>query len=346
MNSAVTSTRLAVDNLRRALRLYGGNGTARAWSQLFSYIVRRPGRVSPPKIVTLAVTDRCPCACPHCYAGAIGSGGIDPMSREEWTGVIDQVKGIGTLEVIFTGGEPLLRDDLPDLVACAHKKGLLTRLSTNAYLLDRERVIELKRAGLDQCGISMDDADPAVHDSLRGLPGLHERATRALRLLREQGIRTRILAYASHRNVPEGLKRIIGLGRALGVDSVYINIPFAAGRWTGSFDEVLSEAEMAEIRAILEPGFAYFEFPTPETRCCSFRKGILLITANGEVTPCPVIPYPVGRLREAPLAEIWRRHVLAMRRSFRGTCPMNDERGREALRAHAEAVAGTSGTKI
>jgi pyrroloquinoline quinone biosynthesis protein E len=268
------------------------------------------------------------------------------MPRAEWTDVIDQVKGLGTLEVIFTGGEPLLRDDIADLVAHAHQRGLLTRLSTNAYLLDRERVVELKRAGLDQCGISMDDADPAVHDSLRRLPGLHDRATRALRLLREQGIRTRVLAYASHRTVPEGLKRIIRLGRGLGVDSVYINIPFAAGRWTGSFDEVLSEDEMAEVRAVLEPGFVYTEFPTPETRCCAFQKRMLLITATGEVTPCPVIPYPVGRLREASLGEIYRRHVQAMRLTFRGTCPMNDERGREALRAHAKAAtAGTSGTQ-
>lgn len=257
--------------------------------------------------------------------------------------IIDQVRGIGTLEIIFSGGEPLLRDDLPDLVARAHEKGLLTRLSTNAFLLDRERAVELKRAGLDQCGISMDDADPAVHDSLRGLPGLHERAIRAIRLLREQGIRTRIMTYASHRNVPEGLKRIIGLGRVLGVDSIFINTPFASGRWTGSLNEVLSEAEMAEFRAVLELGFVYSELPTPETRCCSFQKKILFVTANGEVTPCPVIPYPVGCLREESLAKIWRRHVLAMRRSFRGACPMNDERGREALRAHAEAaIAGTS----
>jgi MoaA/NifB/PqqE/SkfB family radical SAM enzyme len=75
------------------------------------------------------------------------------------------------LQVAFSGGEPPLREDIVELVRHAHDIGLLTRISTNGLLLDRELVSRLKRAGLTPCGVSIDDADPETHDRLRGLLG-------------------------------------------------------------------------------------------------------------------------------------------------------------------------------
>ena len=332
------AVRLAISSLSRAVSHYGKKRSLQAWLQLASYFSKKLRRIPTPLIVVIAVTHRCQCACPHCYAMARRNGHAAEMSGAEIKGVIDQIKALGVPEILFTGGDPLLREDILDLVAYARKKGMLTRISTNGYLLTRELASNLKLAGLDKCGVSIDDADPRIHDRMRGLPGIYDKAVQGLRYLRECGIETKILTYATHRNVIEGLERIIALGRKLGVRLVYIDIPRAAGRWTDSFDEVLSDAESAHLRRIQDPGFVQIEFPTPETLCCACDKEFFFINPAGEVTPCAVVPYTLGSLREEPLADIWKRHAASLKLEYRGECPMNDEKAREALRSHAESV--------
>jgi MoaA/NifB/PqqE/SkfB family radical SAM enzyme len=260
------------------------------------------------------------------------------MSTEEMKDAIDQIKALGTLLLIISGGEPLLRKDILDLVAHAHKIGLLTRISTNGFLLTKELVVELKRAGLNQCGVSIDDADPDTHDRLRGLPGSFDKAVQGLRYLSDYKINSKILAYASRRLVTEGLERIIDLGRQLNVMSVWILMPVAAGRWADSHQEILTEEEMARVRSLYDLKFVHFEFPKAKTMCCAYDKALIYICPNGDVTPCPYVPYEMGNIRKEPLSDIWRRHVSLLQLESRGECPMNEKKAREALRTHTDTV--------
>ncbi len=324
--------------LHRAVRLYWKGRSLRALRQAGTYVRRTLAGRSPPVTATLACTFRCQCSCVHCFAAVEGRDTLDELTTEEAKSALDQAAALGTLQVIFSGGEPLLRDDLSDLVAHAHALGMLTRVSTNGALLTRDRVGELKRAGLTQCGISIDDPDPAVHDRLRGLPGLFARAMEGIGHLREFGIFCKVLACASRRNVTDGLERIIDMGRRLGVTSVYLLTPVAAGRWAGAHDEVLSEDEAARVRGLLDPTFVHMELPTAGSNCCAYSRGTFYIGASGDVTPCPYVPYALGNLRTEPLADIWRRHVCALDLRTYGTCPLNDEADHAALQAHADAV--------
>ena len=334
--------KVAVNTLYRATRLYTSNGSLRAYRQAAFHIYLKLKGQAPVITATIATTFKCQSNCIHCFAAVKGRSGSDEMSTEALKDAIDQLKALGAVLIIFSGGEPLLRKDLTDLVAHVHKRGLLTRLSTNGYLLTRERVAELKRAGLNQCGVSIDDADPTEHDRLRGLPGCFERAVQGLRYLHEYKINSKILVYASRRNVTEGLKRIIELGRRLKVLSVYILVPVAAGRWAESHQEVLSEEEMARVRKLYDFNFVHLEFPTAETMCCAYDKLTIYIGATGDVTPCPFIPYEIGNIHKEPLADIWRRHVSALRLECRGGCPLNEEKSREDLKRHAASVLADS----
>jgi MoaA/NifB/PqqE/SkfB family radical SAM enzyme len=260
------------------------------------------------------------------------------MSTEELKAVIEQLKGLGALQLIITGGEPLLREDIFDLVAHAKDIGLLTRISTNGLLLTRTCVAELKRSGLNQCGVAIDDADPATHDRLRGLPGIFDKAIQGLHYLQEYDLDSKIITYATNRNVPEGLERIIELGRQLKVRSVYINIAYSAGRWSHAHHEVLSEEKMALVSMLHDSSFVLLEFPSAQTKCCAYNKAFVYVNAMGEVTPCPVVPFVIGNIKDEPLTEIWKRHVSAMQLESRGKCPMNEAKAREALRAHAISV--------
>jgi len=202
-------------------------------------------------------------------------------------------------------------------------------------------VAALSRAGLNQCGVAIDDADPDTHDRLRGLPGLFEKAVQGFRLLHEYGIETRLVAYACHRNLPHGMERILELARQLRVNTVHVNFPYASGGWAQSFDEMFSEEEMDRLRrlqGLAKSPLVLLEFPSPETMCCVTKKSVIYLNALGEVTPCPVVPYAIGNIRDEPLAHIWKRHADALRLDYRGDCPMNETAGREALRAHAASV--------
>jgi len=334
----IVAFRMTSRVLLRAARLYATNGSHRAWSQLTSHVCRKLTRKASPHLVTLGLTRRCQAACDHCYAHAPAHGGRDEMTTEECLSVIDQFKGLAALQVLFTGGEPLLRKDIFDLIAYAHKIGLLTRITTNGYLLTRECVHRLKQAGLNQCGISIDHSDEDAHDRTRKLPGSYERVVQGLGYLRECGIDRKIISCVSREKIPGEIERIIELGERLGVNSVYFTIPYLSGRWTDSREEVLSEKEMACLRSLLKHPLVAWEFPTSRTMCCSYAKALLHVSAGGDVTPCPVISYVMGNIRQEPLADIWRRHVAMLDLESRGRCPMNCERDRKLLREHAASV--------
>lgn len=329
---------------RRLARLYAANPPRRAGLQLLRHLLSRLDSGTPFATAILALTYRCQARCPHCYAAVAGRDAGDELTTGEWRALLDGVRARGALQVYFTGGEPLLREDLPDLVAHAHRIGLLSRICTNGYLLTPALVGRLKRAGLNQCGISIDDADPLVHDRLRGLPGAFARAVEAFALLRAQGIDGRILVYASRDKIPGGLERLVGLAARLRVDAVHVNIPFAVGRWVGNSDAVLSAAEMAALMALARrhPCLTV-EFSRPENRCCGLSRRIVGITPGGEVLLCSAVPYPLGSVREETFDEIWRRHARARLPQWRGGCPLNCEDGRAILREHARAMRQRAG---
>ncbi len=339
------SLKMTYNLMNRAARLYRKNGSLRAWMQAANHVYLKLLGQASPTSATLASTYRCQCKCDNCYAAVKGRNGYGEMSTEELMVVIDQLKRLGALQLIITGGEPLLREDIFDLIAHAHNIGLLTRISTNGWLLTRTCVAELKRAGLNQCGVAIDDADQDTHDRLRGVPGIYEKAIQGLRYLHEYDLDSKIITYATNRNIPEGLERIIALGRELKVRSVYINIVYASGRWLNAQHEILSEEKMALVGKLHDSAFVQLEFPTAQTKCCAYNKAFIYVNAMGEVTPCPVVPFVIGNIRDEPLADIWQRHVSSLQLESRGRCPMNEEKAREALRAHAASVRalGTGG---
>ena len=255
--------------LLRAVRLYWHNRTPQAWRQAAFHVRLSLARRSPPVTITLAPTFRCPCRCVHCFAAVEERGTADELKLDEVKSILDQSREIGTMHVIFSGGEPLLRGDLAEMVAHAHRIGLLTRVSTSGILLTRERVAELKEAGLGQCGVSIDDPDPASHDRLRGVPGAYGRAMRGVGYLREAGILTKMLVCTARRNVTEGLDRLIAEARRRGMMGVYMLLPIAAGRWEGAYEEVLTEEETTRVRRLQDMTSVHMELATRRTNCCA-----------------------------------------------------------------------------
>ncbi len=107
--------------------------------------------------------------------------GVKPLTTEEMKSVIDDFARINTSGIGFTGGEPIMRKDLPDLISYAKSKSILTHLSTNGLLMNEKNVKKLLNAGLDAVGFSLDAAKKETHDKIRGLKGSYDKVIEGIK---------------------------------------------------------------------------------------------------------------------------------------------------------------------
>ena len=121
-------------------------------------------------VVVWNVTKQCNLKCLHCYAKATAGAAPDELSLSEGLSLLSDLKDFGVPVVLFSGGEPLMRPDLPELVAWTVSHGMRAVISTNGTLIDRERARQLRDLGLSYVGISL-DGTAATHDRFRGETG-------------------------------------------------------------------------------------------------------------------------------------------------------------------------------
>jgi MoaA/NifB/PqqE/SkfB family radical SAM enzyme len=278
------------------------------------------------RLVEISITDRCQCRCNHCFAATKNlTSTADELSKVEIISLLDDIKRMGGTEVCFSGGEPLLRNDIMQLVNYAHQIGLVARLITNGILLTDGIVKDLKQAGLSWCSISIDSPKPEIHDEFRCYPGCFEKAITGLRSLVKHKVPCNIITVARKDLIHSGgLEEIVTLGQNIGVTMVRINFPLPLGRFKDRQEQVLSLEEREQVRKLLSCGIVSMAFPRERTKCTAAVTKINIL-ANGDVTPCVFVPRSYGNLRQHTLNEIW----LAMEEHIqkyesKGQCPMCD----------------------
>jgi MoaA/NifB/PqqE/SkfB family radical SAM enzyme len=189
-----------------------------------SALALRRGRALPaPLFATLAVTYRCNYACGMCDFPARAEQEFP--AREKLCALIDELAARGTLAVGITGGEPMLRRDLPELVAHAVSRGLLCHVNTNGSCLTAERSAALLAARPCSLNVSLDGAQAETHDRLRGVPGSFAQIRRDVRALMALRDRTRArsavrLVMALGADNAREVEDFAALGAELGVDGV------------------------------------------------------------------------------------------------------------------------------
>src|SRR5919112_5515551 len=116
------------------------------------------------------LTYRCPLACTYCSNPLNMADYADEMATDEWRRVLTEARDLGVLQCHLSGGEPLLRRDLVEIVKSASELGLYTNLVTSAVGLSRRRAEELRAAGLDHVQISMQAGEAVLADRIAGIP--------------------------------------------------------------------------------------------------------------------------------------------------------------------------------
>jgi radical SAM protein with 4Fe4S-binding SPASM domain len=205
-------------------------------------------------VVVWNVCMHCNMTCPHCYAAAVSKPSPTDLSREEALRLLDELADCGVTVVIFSGGEPLLRPDLFDLLARARELGISPQLSTNGVLIDEAVARRLAAVGVAYVGVSIDGL-ASFNDEYRGLRGGADAAFRGLCCARQAGMRTGLRMTLTRRNLEQVLA-MADVTRSAGADRFYVSHLLYSGR---GFQVAGDDLSRAEARAALEELFARAE---------------------------------------------------------------------------------------
>ncbi|MCP4387100.1 MAG: radical SAM protein [Gammaproteobacteria bacterium] len=282
-------------------------------------------------LLAVNLTRRCNLACAHCYMDAetLKQGGADELKTAEVNALLEQIASRGTdTMVVLTGGEPLLRRDLEEMVAHGSELGLSMVIGTNGVALTDRRVKSLQAAGVMGMGISLDSLDPVRHDEFRGYPGGWEKTLAGMEACRRNGLPFQVHFSVTEENADE-IRAMIDFAATVGAHVLNVFFLICTGRGESMsdisplrYERVLEELVDAQtstdliVRARCAPHFkrvAYQRDPASRlTRADGYEGGGCLagihycrVTPEGGITACPYIPDEEDNIRQAPFWEIW-----------------------------------------
>ncbi|MBX5465141.1 MAG: TIGR04053 family radical SAM/SPASM domain-containing protein [Clostridia bacterium] len=252
-----------------------------------------------PYIVIWETTRACQLACRHCRARAVRRRHPDELSTEEAFGLVDQLTEMGRPLFVLTGGDPMERDDLVEVVRYARERGLVTSITPSATpKVTFERMRELREAGLAHWAFSLDGSRPEIHDRFRGIRGTFDRTMERIGWLRELGIPLQLNTTVSRFNVDD-LPALAELVGRLG-----------AVRWSLFFLIPTGRARLADLLS-----------PEEHERVLLWLDGL-----------SRQAPYDI-KTTEGPQI----RRIRAMRLAAAGAAPAGEDEAAEALVAATEA---------
>lgn len=283
--------------------------------------------------VMIGLTYKCQCRCVHCGTTAYRDPERPELTVDEVLELIRQAAALGAGGIYLFGGEPLLAPGLLDMVRAARDLGLAVSLDTNGLKLDEKLAGELKEAGLNRIGVSIDSADEAEHDRLRGCPGAWRAAAAAMKYCRAAGMDVSLSTYATRESLRDGgLDRTIALARSLGVRTRVLS-SLRAGKWLERADIPFRPDDVAILRSKLAEDVywesVFLTSPKGEFICGCSARTHFYVSPYGDVQPCCYMPLTFGNTRKEPLQNIARRmwgSAMFTSLDSRMDCPMNSDR--------------------
>ncbi len=300
---------------------------------------RGPDFSRSPFIVIWEVSQACDLACVHCRADARPLRSPLELTTEQGFRLIDHVAEFGSPLLVLTGGDPLKRDDLYDLISYAAGKGLRTAVSPSVTpLLTPEALRRFKEAGAARVAISLDGSTPRIHDSFRAVPGSFRRTVEALDECRRVGISLQINTTVTRHNFDD-LPRIGELVAGFRPElwSVFFLVPTGRGR----LEDEISAEEFEQAFAVMHETGRRGGFQVKSTEAPHYRryllqkkampvkergggddpigraplgindgKGFVFISHTGEVYPSGFLPLSGGNVKRQSLVDIYRHSRL------------------------------------
>ncbi|MFZ0004464.1 MAG: radical SAM protein [Methanoregula sp.] len=295
-------------------------------------------------VVFWNLTDRCNLRCTHCYSkSGPGRTTEEELTTAEALGVIDDLAEMGVPLILFTGGEPLIREDIWELARYAGNRGLKMALSTNGTLITSDIAHRVKKCGIEYAGISLDGAKAATHNRFRNSCDAFEQTISAFAACKEAGLRCGVRITLTKENCRE-LEDLVDLSLSLGASRFCLYWLVPTGRGSDSYARLqLDKGEVTEALSILyrkaneiDPGTMEFLTVDAPQDCihliqsmerdgsadleyardliaslkggCSAGNRVANIDPCGNVYPCQFARSPdflIGNIRLKPFSMLW-----------------------------------------
>ncbi len=271
--------------------------------------------------VDLALTNACMFNCWHCYnAGRL----LADIPTETMRKIVRQLQELGAMVINFTGGEPCLRHDLPEICAALNEDSCGI-LATTGYGFTEEVARKLRDTGVYSISFSLDSAEESEHDRMRGVKGAFRIALKGIETALKWGFYTYTCAVPTKKLLQEeNFRRLVELNEKLGVYELQLIEPAPAGKLMASHLD-FGEKEFRKIIQYMqeynqrEKGVAISSFAnmeSPEFFGCGAGQSHIYIDGSGEVSPCNMIPISYGNAAREDLAEIIARMQKDFSRPF------------------------------
>src|SRR5512140_856141 len=288
-------------------------------------------RPSAPYRMDLAPTYRCDNNCGHCYNARPRD--YPELDTESWKRIIDRLWELGIPHIVFTGGEPTLRNDLPELIAHAESKGQITGLNTNARRMQSESYVqELVEAGLDHVQITVESFDEAIHEQMVNARGAFHQTIEGLRCALASPLYVMTNTTMLRTNV-ESIPQTLDFLGDLGVPTVGLNALIYSGHGL-TVGTGLNESELQPLldvavqktrtrgqRLIWYTPTQYCRFDPLQANLgvkgCTAALYCMCVEPDGAVLPCQSYYQPLGNLLTDSWDSIWNHDLSASLRERR-----------------------------
>jgi len=281
-----------------------------------------PTSVSPPLWLLAELTYDCPLHCPYCSNPTELGDTKDELNTQQWLNVFTEARAMGAVQLGFSGGEPLLRKDLEQMVKYARELGFYTNLITSGIGLTEKRISKLKEAGLDHIQISFQGADPEMNDIIAGRGNAFEQKFKMAEFVKAQGYPMVLNFVISKQNISQ-IEDIMRLSCQLNADYVELATAQYYGWAYTNRDHLLpTQQQLVEAEKIVndfrdqqQDNGPHFIFVTPDyyedrPKACMNGWGttFLTIAPDGSALPChsaKMLPLKFPNVKDKSIKDIW-----------------------------------------
>ena len=289
-------------------------------------------------IVSWNTTNQCNMVCKHCYRDS-GLKHKSELSTNEAKKLIDELVLADFKILIFSGGEPLMRPDIFELMKYALRAGLRPVMGTNGVLITKAVAKKLKETGVFGVGISLDSANSEAHDSFRGINGAWKMAVDGMINCREAQVKFQIHTTVMDWNESE-IEKLTDFSVKIGAAAhhIFFLIPVGRGKfeksveiekYEGLLTRIMEKQKTVniEIKPTCAPQFTRIAeqmgVKTRFSRGCIAGLSYCIINPMGKVQPCAYMDMEIGNVRDMPFHEIWKNNEVLQKlrtQRYSGSC--------------------------
>ena len=298
-------------------------------------------REFPLRMIAWELTRNCNLNCIHCRASATLGPHHGELTTGECKKIIDEIADFASPTIILTGGEPLLRKDIFDIIDYGNNKGLKLVIAVNGTLLDNATGEKLKAKGIKRVSLSLDGKNEEMHDLFRGVKGSFSSVMKAARVLTDVNLPFQINTTVTRFNV-EDLHTMYRQVKSMGAVAwhVFLLVPVGRGEKlkgreldTAKYEEVLEwlygveKKNELEIKVTCAPHYYRIvkeKGGTPKSAGCLAGKSFMFISHMGIAQPCGYLEIPSGDVKRYGLKKVWEESPIFSQlrelSSYKGKC--------------------------